>query len=299
MESEVKRQLTKRGVQNVDIVYRELIRGLLVKDLEEPGGLPVLLDEAWHQAILNTQGYALLCTKLGRGFIHHTTESEADSNEAKQARINKTKNNYRKRFRADPPGEIWGDDDEGVQKGGEEKQKEGGKKRGREKEEVQPTWQLIIKDIAGGNVEVIKVSPSTTCATLLQLVATKVGAPVAKIRLVSLGHKMESNSLACAEFGLSNNGIVHLIRMLGDKQSNDYWQIFIKTLDGSTKTINMVPTMTCSALEDLISQKMDIPIDEMRLISEGRQLEGGQRTCADWGLSDQATIHLIKRLRGC
>ncbi len=108
---EVKRRLRKQGIKDVDVVCAELVKALSVKDLATPGGLPPLLDQAWHEAILNTRGYSELCKMLRGDFIHHTTESEQDDLIEIQSRVDQTVINYRKRFREEPPEAIWSIED--------------------------------------------------------------------------------------------------------------------------------------------------------------------------------------------
>ncbi len=74
-------------------------------------------------------------------------------------------------------------------------------------------------------------------------------------------------------------------------------QIFVKTLNGKSTTINIEPSNTVLDLKKIITEKEGIAVQEQRLIYEGKQLDDPD-TLASKGISDMSTIHLVLRLLG-
>jgi hypothetical protein len=75
-------------------------------------------------------------------------------------------------------------------------------------------------------------------------------------------------------------------------------QIFVRGLTGLTKTFDVAPFSTVEYLKFLIHLNEGIPIEEMRLIYAGKQLEDGSSTFSDYNITKESTLHLVLRLRG-
>lgn len=75
--------------------------------------------------------------------------------------------------------------------------------------------------------------------------------------------------------------------------------IYVKDINGKTISVEVDQAMTIEQVKLAITRKdQATPPDQQRLIYAGRQLEDG-RTCGDYNIHSQSTIHLVKRLRGC
>ncbi len=74
-------------------------------------------------------------------------------------------------------------------------------------------------------------------------------------------------------------------------------QVFVKTLQGSTITVDVNPSDTIDAVKQKISLKENLPVGEQRLIYGGKQLDE-TRTLADYNIAESATLHLLMRLKG-
>ena len=74
-------------------------------------------------------------------------------------------------------------------------------------------------------------------------------------------------------------------------------QIFIKTLNSQTLTIDAESTFTVKKLKRIISKKQGLPLDEQMLLFGGRELFDGE-TLEAYGIPREATLHLVGRMRG-
>ena len=73
-------------------------------------------------------------------------------------------------------------------------------------------------------------------------------------------------------------------------------QLFVKTLTGKTITLQVEQNSSIREIKNMITEKEGIPHDQQRLIFGGKQLDNDLKLI-DYNIHDEATVHLVLRLR--
>lgn len=84
----------------------------------------------------------------------------------------------------------------------------------------------------------------------------------------------------------------------GDSSEQEVMLVSVKTLTGATHHFHVLTTATGMEVKLRLLDKEAIPVDQQRLVFAGKQVEN-RRTLATYGVTNESTLHLILRLRGC
>ncbi|XP_051551840.1 polyubiquitin-like isoform X6 [Myxocyprinus asiaticus] len=108
------------------------------------------------------------------------------------------------------------------------------------------------------------------------------------------GHRisLDDDSRTLSSYGLhSGSAVMLLITNPGPLQ------VFVKNEKGQTKTYDVDVNETVDQLQQKIYNKERVPVDQQRLIYNGRQLESGMKLL-EYNITSGSTIHMTLRLRG-
>ena len=151
--------------------------------------------------------------------------------------------------------------------------------------------QIFVKTISGKTIT-LDVESDDSITNIRQKIQDKEGI-ISKEnpRIIFSGKELEDER-TLNDYNIIKESTLHLsLRLKGGIQ------IHIKTLNGSTLTVDVAQDDTVESVKAKIQDKQGIEADQQRLIFNGKQLENGH-TLKDYNIEDGSNVHLVLRLRG-
>jgi len=158
----------------------------------------------------------------------------------------------------------------------------------------------------------VEVEPTESIESVKQKIADQEGVEESTQRLIFGGKQLE-NGKTLEDYDISEDATVHLVlRLRGGGDSFAHLrsrsraclsrlrggqQLQVKTLAGKTISVEVEPTESIESVKQKIADQEGVEESTQRLIFGGKQLENG-KTLEDYDISEDATVHLVLRLRG-
>ena len=158
------------------------------------------------------------------------------------------------------------------------------------------SYNLFVKSISGNTIA-LDVESTDSISNIKQRIQEKEGINIEQLRLNFAGRFLEDEK-TLNDYNIDKDSTINMsIGLLGGGTENGTKQIFIKTLQGKSITLEVNDDDTIESVKKKINDIEGIPLDQQRLVFNGKQLEDAN-TLKDYMIDADSTIHLVLRLRG-
>lgn len=187
------------------IAADQTYRALYCKSLahsEFEVSVPPLIDQIWHEMILETKDYREFCKGLGK-FLEHSKRMADDDLEIKNRRIDNLATIWSNVYPDVPmDAECWRREDSDVEPATKKAKKSSN------------DLKIHVKSM-NGQTTTLKVNPATTIGTILGLIQNRQGIPRDMQRIVFAGKCLsESPEKTVKDFKIKDESSLHLILRL-------------------------------------------------------------------------------------
>ncbi len=162
------------------------------------------IDRAWHHFLLNTIAYKTFCEKLGF-FVHHTTKTDNDPDQAYQARVREMMRRARQTWGNHVFRGVWWPQDQEPRR----------ELVYEEVDTVEPTFTIRINHITGKTYTQV-VTKRTTVRELKELLyqAKKANEPAMQ-RIIFAGHELDDD-VTMGTYNIRDQTTLHAVdRLIG------------------------------------------------------------------------------------